>query len=70
MVTPYLFQFATEQPEPQVCDQPLIYDATRKVTVLKEDPQGLPAVIHPNVVVLGTKKNDREKGEDQKDRWA
>ena len=70
MVYPYLFQFAAEQPRPEGGDQTFVYDPKRKVSVLKSDPNGLPAVINPTVTVLGTKKNDREKGEDQKDRWA
>jgi hypothetical protein len=68
-MTPYILQLATEQSSGRQTHDPLAYDARRQVSVLVADPDGPAAVLHPDVGVLLTKKEDREKGEDQKDRW-
>lgn len=48
----------------------VIYDARRQLTVLVDDPEGPPAFMHPRAETLVTKKGDREKGEDTKDKFS
>ncbi len=66
---PYILQLAVPQRASSEEHDPLMYDAVRQINVLATDPGGPAAVLHPDTRVLLTKKEDREKGEDQKDRW-
>lgn len=69
MLQPYLLRFAVPTPEELTSADNLAYHPTRQLTVVADDAEGTPAVLHPEVPTMGTKKADREKGEDQKDRW-
>ena len=65
-----LENLAREQSEPLRDVTEIIYSEAGQVSVLKDDPHGIPAVLNSRVPILGTKKGDIEKGEDSKDKWS
>ena len=69
MPAPFLVGLAVPQTT-SIPSTPLVYDPDRQVSVVASDPMGPPAVQRTDIVALGTKKADIEKGEDHKDRWV
>lgn len=69
MPKPYLVRLAKTSEALSESAENLSYDVRRQLTIVTDEPNGVPAIVHPDVPTLGTKKADREKGEDQKDRW-
>lgn len=68
MRVPFLVSLA-RLPETISVGPPLEYDVVQQVNVVHGDARKRPAVLRADVSVLMTKKADREKGEDAKDRW-